>query len=103
MEFGLSKEHVSMIIEVLSKTPISKAVIFGSRAKDNYKLNSDIDIAIFIDDDSNCSVIGEISAELDELPTPYQFDIVVYQTIQNEELKEHINRVGKTIYDKGET
>ena len=94
MNFGLSDEHLKMIIAVLAKTPITKAVIFGSRAKGNYKPNSDIDIAVFVGDD----IINKISTELDELPTPYKFDIIAYETIQNQDLKEHIDRVGKEIY-----
>jgi len=96
MNFGLSDEHLKMIIAVLAKTPITKAVIFGSRAKGNYKPNSDIDIAVFVGDDGN--IINIISTELDELPTPYKFDIIAYETIQNQDLKEHIDRVGKEIY-----
>lgn len=98
MNFGLSDEHLKMIIAVLAKTPITKAVIFGSRAKGNYKPNSDIDIAVFVGDDGN--IINIISTELDELPTPYKFDIIAYESIQNQDLKEHIDRVGKEIYKK---
>jgi len=29
---------------------------------------------------------------------PYQFDIINYNTIDNEELREHIDRVGVVIY-----
>ena len=94
MNFGLTQEHLNMIVEVLSKTPITKAVIFGSRAKGNHKPNSDIDIATFGDNGAL------LSYELEELPMPYKFDIVSYESIQSEELKEHITRVGKEIYSK---
>ena len=29
---------------------------------------------------------------------PYRFDLLNYQTLNNDALKEHINRVGKEIY-----
>ena len=78
---------------------IDRAVFFGSRAMGNYKKSSDVDIAL----------IGSIpaadaltlSARLNErLPLPYHFDIVVYGEISNPELKAHIDRHGKTIFER---
>jgi hypothetical protein len=42
---------------------------------------------------------GKIAAELDELPLPYQFDVLRYDSIENEALREHIERVGITLFD----
>jgi hypothetical protein len=34
----------------------------------------------------------------EETPLPYRFDLLNYQTLNNDALKEQINRVGKEIY-----
>ena len=100
MKFGLSKEDLEYIImKIRSFKEIEKAVIFGSRAKGNYKKASDIDIAIY-GDSINLDIVANLHAQLEELsPMPYMFDIVDFKNIDNDELKEHIERVGKVIYN----
>ena len=44
--------------------------------------------------------LNKIHWELDELDLPYNFDISIYNKIENNELIDHINRVGITIYEK---
>ena len=39
---------------------------------------------------------------MDELPLPYKFDIALYSQLTNQELKEHIDRVGINIYQQNE-
>ena len=83
-----------IIKKFLSHYPQIKEVkIFGSRAKGNYKPSSDIDLALFgnIDD----KLLRHIASELDELPTPYQFDVLNYNDIDNENLKNNIDKFGK--------
>lgn len=92
--FGLSKKTIEIIKKLLSNYPQIKEVkIFGSRAKGNYKPSSDIDLALFgnIDD----KLLRHITSELDELPTPYQFDVLNYNDIDNENLKNNIDKFGK--------
>jgi len=40
----------------------------------------------------------KIETEIDDLLLPYQVDLSLYHQIANEELKEHIQRVGKPFY-----
>jgi predicted nucleotidyltransferase len=48
MKYGLKDDVVKKIINVFSKYPqIEKAVLYGSRAKGNYKNGSDIDLTLF--------------------------------------------------------
>ena len=61
------------------------------------KNGSDIDI-VLVGDRVNLSVISRVSWILDDLYLPYTFDIAAYKQIHNEELLEHINRVGKRLY-----
>ena len=102
MTFGISALSFELIIKILSKYPqIEEALIFGSRAKGNHKPGSDIDIAI---KGKACTddLAMTISAELNEkTPTPYFFDVLLYESLKNTELKEHIDRVGKMFYKHG--
>ena len=93
--FGLEIEDIEVIKKVLHKFPeIEKAFVFGSRALGNYKKGSDIDIALMAKDDIEESVT-RISFELnEETVLPYYFDIVEYRTIENIELKRHIDEKG---------
>ena len=96
MNTGLSEKHTQMIICALKKGGVHKAVIFGSRAKGDWRENSDIDIAVYGDADT-----GALSARLDELPTPYKFDVVSYEKIIHAPLREHIDRVGVELFSYG--
>jgi len=77
-----------------------KAVIFGSRAIGNFKRGSDIDIALY-GKKLTSDILNNIKIKLNEqLPIPYFIDIVNYAEIQNENLKEHIDREGKVFYSR---
>ncbi|MCX8482832.1 MAG: nucleotidyltransferase domain-containing protein, partial [Crocinitomicaceae bacterium] len=63
-KFGLLENDMSEIVDVLSQfSSIEKAVLFGSRAKGNFKNGSDIDIAIF-GNDLNSDIDYKISYQL---------------------------------------
>ncbi len=96
--FGLSNSTITKINSILRNYAlIKKASIYGSRAKGNYKEGSDIDIVLF-GSDISIKELRNIYDDLDELLLPYTFDISVYEHLQNEELKNHINRVGIEFY-----
>jgi uncharacterized protein len=75
---------------------ISEVRLFGSRAKGNARPASDVDLAIWgqVDDRS----VEAIAAELDELPLPYHYDVKSFASIKLQALREHIERVGITIF-----
>jgi uncharacterized protein len=100
MDFGLKNSVINSISTVFAGFPeIEKAVIYGSRAKGNYKQGSDIDISLF-GTLLNSNIINKLNLELDDLMLPYTFDISIYEKISNPQLKEHIDRVGKLFYQK---
>ena len=98
-EFGLSDSDLAVIRTVLKKhTQIQKALLFGSRAKGNQKISSDVDLALFGNNLSG--VVPQILGELeDESPLPYRFDIVDFDSVSNLDLKSHILRVGKVLFE----
>ena len=99
MEFGLNQETIDKINSVFEKHPeIEKVIIYGSRAKGNYKSGSDIDFTL-IGNDLN-DLVETLDSEIDDLNTPYLFDISIFGKLNSPTLKEHINRVGKVFYKK---
>lgn len=99
MSFGISSKSMKMIVGVLEETKeVEKAVIFGSRSIGNYKRGSDIDIAIY-GTEITWEIVNRISIELNEkLPLPYYFDIVHYESLKHDGLREHIDKFGKIFY-----
>ena len=97
--FGLRPSDIEIIIAVLRGFPqVSEAMIFGSRAKGNYRNGSDVDIAIK-GDVVSFQDVSDISCQLNEETTlPYKFDVLNYHTISSAELREHIDRVSICFY-----
>jgi predicted nucleotidyltransferase len=99
--FGIYDKSYSLILESFKLFPkIEKAYIFGSRAMGNYKKGSDIDIAIIgeeIDFETTSRLHGKLN---EELPIPYFIDVVNFNTIDIEALKQHILNEGKVFYVK---
>jgi len=98
-DLGLRQQDIDLVVSVLSTFPsLSEAIVFGSRAKGNYRMGSDVDIALK-GENLNLDVINTISFLLNEETTlPYKFDVLNYHSIKNDELLAHINRVGVSIY-----
>lgn len=96
--FGLPDRTINELLEYFStKTDIEKVLIFGSRTRGTYRIGSDIDFAIFTD---NHNDFYKISNELDELPTPYKFDVIDYKTLTHQGMKESIDKYGQIFYQK---
>jgi predicted nucleotidyltransferase len=100
MKFGLKEQTINKIIKVFQSFPeIEQVILYGSRAKGTNKPGSDIDLTIK-GKNLNLQLINKIDLELDDLLLPYTFDLSIYNQIDNNELLEHIKRVGKDFYIK---
>ncbi|MEJ5227800.1 nucleotidyltransferase domain-containing protein [Thermodesulfovibrio sp.] len=96
-EFGISKQILKEIIGILaSNGKVEKAILYGSRVKGNFSEGSDIDITI-IAPAMNFSEYLTILAKIDELDIPQKIDLTKYELL-DENVREHIRRVGKEIY-----
>lgn len=71
--YGLSTELQNQIIELAKRYRVQKLVLFGSRARGDFRPASDIDLAVYGLDPRNDLAF---SADLDELPTLLKFDMV---------------------------
>jgi len=97
MQFGLSTEDITKIKEVLAKfAEIERVLIYGSRAKGNYKPSSDIDLTL-VGEKLTLTILQELENEIDDLLLPYKFDISIFHQISNSDLIAHIERVGKEL------
>lgn len=98
--FGLTNIQVSAIQSVFKKYPVvHKAIIYGSRAKGNYKNGSDIDLTL-IGNHLDLTTLMKIENELDDLLLPYKIDLSIFHKINNPCLIEHIERIGEVFYEK---
>lgn len=98
MMFGLDQNTLNRIHRVLFLFPeIKEVILYGSRAKGNYKEGSDIDLTLK-GTNLNLDLLNKLSSQLDDLLLPYTFDISIYENIKTPELIEHIERVGKTFF-----
>jgi len=99
MAFGLSKKTMSQLRAVFERYPeVTQVKIYGSRARAYYRKGSDIDLAVF--SESKEDISAKLLWELDDLPTPYMFDLVDYNTLNENPLKEEIDNYGKLFYTK---
>lgn len=99
MQFGISDKDIVMIQNVMAGYPaIDEVVIYGSRAKGNYKTGSDIDL--MIKGIVSWEEFHRLEYDLDELMLPYQFDLAMIDTIDNLKLLDHVTRVGRIFYEK---
>ena len=96
-DFGLSARTLGLLRSVLARhTPIERAIVYGSRAKGNFRPGSDIDLTL----DAPQLTLNDllrIDSELDELMLPYTIDLSLLQHIDNPALLSHIARVGRLL------
>ena len=103
MNFGLTQDTINKINGVFAKYPsIEKVIIYGSRAMGNYKKGSDIDLT-FIGQAISDQEWTSIYFDLDDLLTPYSFDLSLLANIENPDLIDHIKRIGKLFYQRNST
>lgn len=80
---GISDRDGRRVVDILSAfDEVREAVLFGSRAKGNYKPGSDIDIAV--KGDVSKDVLSRLLAAFEESVLPYFVDVVAYDSLKNE-------------------
>lgn len=98
--FGLKQSTIDRINAVFSQYPdIEKVVLYGSRAKGNYREGSDIDLTLMGGALSHAQ-LNRIETQLDDLLLPYTIDLSLFESIDNANLIDHIRRVGVIFYEQ---
>lgn len=99
MLYGLKMHVIEKINTIFAGySRVEKVILYGSRAKGNFRNGSDIDLVVIGSVD--LSLLHRIENELDDLYLPYTIDIALLSHIKNESLLDHINRVGIEFYTK---
>ncbi len=104
MPYGLTEKDIKLIYEAFKKFPeIEEVILFGSRAMENCKKGSDVDLAV-----KGTRVTDETITDLrtilnGELPIPYMIDVLDYAGIKNKALVDHISEYGKVFFKGSQT
>ena len=94
MTDGLKDAHREAIIaQIAANQRVERAVLFGSRATGTNTATSDVDIALF-GDRLTLTDQARLAAALDEIPMAQSVDLVLYDSIRDRELREHIRNQG---------
>lgn len=91
---GISPLVIEEIRTAAVQNNISKVILFGSRARGDYKKTSDIDLAVTGDN------TALFAADMEETSTLLTFDIVDMDKPVQPELLQSIEREGITLYEK---
>ena len=98
MTDGLKDAHREAIIAVIAANDrVERAVLFGSRATGTNTVTSDVDIALF-GDRLTLTDQARLSAVIDQIPMAQSVDLLLYDSIQDRALREHIRRRGAEWY-----
>ena len=74
---------------------LNKVYLFGSRAKGDFKKESDIDLAI----ESNSDIKLRLLNKLEDIRCILKFDVIDLKNIGNEKLIDNIKKEGILIYE----
>lgn len=98
MKYGLDDTEWDRLQKIFASYPaIKQVILYGSRAKGNYKPFSDVDITL-VGDQLTRSELNRLTLDIDDLLLPYQFDISIFHKLTNPDLIDHIKRVGIVVY-----
>jgi predicted nucleotidyltransferase len=101
LRFGLKEITIEKICGVFAKHPqVDKAVIYGSRAKGNYKNGSDIDLTLHGGEELTQKILYQILEEIDDLLLPYTIDLSIFHDLSDPDFIDHIQRVGIMFYER---
>ena len=92
---GIRDEVIQEICEIAEKYKVEKVILFGSRARGDFRRTSDIDLAVQGGDFINFALDVD-----EETSTLLMFDFVDLNRSIQQELRENIEREGRIIYEK---
>lgn len=98
MAYGLTNENINELREILTAFPhIEEAIIFGSRARGDYRHGSDIDLSLK-GRQLTLTDLAWLDAKLEDSYIPYFFDTNIYSLLTDKDLQKNIDKDGKVIY-----
>lgn len=94
-ETGIRELVIMEICEIAKRCQVDKVLLFGSRARGDFKRTSDIDLAAAGGDFLRFALDVE-----EETSTLLEFDIVDLNRCMQQELRDSIEKEGRVIYEK---
>lgn len=95
MNFGVPEQIIQAIKKELQKREnVTRAVVFGSRARGDYRYNSDIDLAVYCEGE----LPPGLRLDLDEAAGIYKIDVIDMNGPLDEKLRQRIEEQGAEIY-----
>lgn len=102
-EFGLTEAHRSIISAIFAQYPqIKTVVVYGSRARGNYRPGSDIDMTITAGEELSTDLLLKLINDFDDSLLPFLVDLSICSQLTEPALLDHIQRVGRVIYQREE-
>jgi len=99
--YGLPPQVLERLDAVFRKWPqIDRVILYGSRAKGNFRSASDIDLCLEADTMQIAELL-KLCGQIDDLLLPWKVDLALKHTIENSDLVAHIERVGVPVYERG--
>ncbi|WP_373216004.1 nucleotidyltransferase family protein [Ruminococcus sp. 5_1_39BFAA] len=92
---GIRPQVLTEIQELAQKYGIEKVILFGSRARGDFKRTSDIDLAVKGGDFTRFALDVD-----EETSTLLKYDIIDLDRDIQDELRESIQKDGRIIYEK---
>lgn len=103
MNHGLTGQDLAHIRAAAAELKeINRVILFGSRAKGIHQRGSDVDLSISGEGITHSTVLRLSESLNEERPLPYFFDIVSYDGLGDEPLRQHIDRVGILLFTASE-
>ena len=101
MQYGLSAQTLQKIRDVFVRySQVEEVVLYGSRARGDYKNGSDIDLTLRGGNELTHTLLSRIANDLDDQLLPYTIDLCIFENIRNPEMVEQIERMGVALYKK---
>lgn len=100
MTDGLKDAHRDAIIAVIAANDrVERAVLFGSRATGTNTATSDVDIALF-GERLTLTDQARLAAAVEEIPMAQSVDLVLYGSVRDRALLEHIRNDGIAWFER---
>lgn len=100
MNDGLTEKYRAEIISIfVSCSKIDRVLLFGSRAKGNFRRDSDVDFAL----EGNDLVFSDLvflNTKFEESDIPFDVDLLIRTNIDNKNLENQIAKYGIEFYRK---
>lgn len=94
-ETGIREQVIMEICEIAKRCQVDKVLLFGSRARGDFKRTSDIDLAVTGGDFLRFALDVE-----EETSTLLEFDIVDLDRCMQQALRDSIEKEGRVIFEK---